>query len=205
METFVRRVSAFLAVISALAIVAMMVAIAADVFVRNFSGASLPGMIEIAETSLVIAVLFGLAWAGVQGEHVAVTLLTDRLSPRLNKIVGIFVWSLTTVFMGWLFYANLMRAISSTAMLEERFGILRWPIYPMRWIIVIGFFALLLVAIVNLMRSLRGEPAMGRASEADAAITENLQLQEASDELSALASHSTGQPGIDADEKGLQK
>lgn len=190
MEHALRKVSAGFAVVSALAIVAMMIAIAADVFVRNFSGASLPGMIEIAETSLVVTVFFGLAWAAVQGDHVAVTLLTDRFNPRWTMINGVLVWSITTAFLAWITYASARRALASTEMLEERFGIIRWPIYPMRWVIVAGFALLLLVAIANVIRTIRRQPPMGRASELEAAVTEQVEILN--------KDHAVEHPGADA-------
>src|SRR5699024_12725445 len=105
MAKLIRVLARVLAVLSAVAIVAMVMAIAIDVFVRNITGASLPGMIEIAETSMVTAVAFGLAWAGVNGEHVAVTLLTVRFNATWSQIINVFVWSLATFYTSWLSYA----------------------------------------------------------------------------------------------------
>lgn len=169
-ETLIRGVSRFLAILAAVSIVAMVLAIAADVIVRNATGASLPGMIEVAETSLVVSVFFGLAWAAVNGEHVAVTLLTDRFNEAWIRIVNIFVWALSSAFVAWLLYASTLRAIDSTQMLEERFGIVRWPMYPMRWVLVVGLVALLLVTVLNLLRSLVGHAPMGPASDVEATL-----------------------------------
>src|SRR5690625_7600923 len=69
MEKLIRGIARTLAVLSAAAIVVMVIAITIDVFVRNTTGASLGGMIEIAETAMVTAVAFGLAWAGVRSEE----------------------------------------------------------------------------------------------------------------------------------------
>lgn len=173
MERFIRALSGFLAVLSSVAIVIMVVAIASDVIVRNSTGASLPGMVEVAETSLVASVFFGLAWAGVQGEHVAVTLVTDRFSQSWARVTNIFVWTITSAFVAWLLYASTARAIDSTRMLEERFGIVRWPMYPMRWVLVIGFTALLLVTLTNLARTLAGHAPMGRTSELGAVLEQD--------------------------------
>ena len=168
-DTLIRGFSRLLAIVAAASIVAMVLAIAADVLVRNATGASLPGMIEVAETSLVVSVFFGLAWAAANGEHVAVTLLTDRFSAAWMRIVNIFVWTLSSAFLAWLLYASTVRAVDSTRMLEERFGIVRWPMYPMRWVLVVGLVALLLVAILNVLRSALGGNPMGTAGQAEAA------------------------------------
>src|SRR5690625_2421066 len=128
-ETLIRGLSRLLAILAAVSIVAMVLAIAADVLVRNATGASLPGMIEVAETSLVVSVFFGLAWAAANGEHVAVTLLADRFNQATMRFVNVFVWALSSTFVAWLLYASTLRAVDSTQMLEERFGIVRWPMY----------------------------------------------------------------------------
>src|SRR5699024_7000928 len=172
MEKLIRGLARVLAVLSAVAIVAMVIAIAIDVFVRNITGASLPGMVEIAETSMVTAVAFGLAWAGVNGEHVAVTLLTDRFNATWAKIINVFIWALTTCYTAWLSYANILNSIQSTKAGEIRFGLVQWPMYPMRWVLTIGFISLLLVSLVNLYRSLTRREPMGFADEVEAALAD---------------------------------
>lgn len=172
MEKLIRGIARTLAVLSAAAIVVMVIAITIDVFVRNTTGASLGGMIEIAETAMVTAVAFGLAWAGVNGEHVAVTLLTDRFGPRLAKATNIFVWILTAFYTGWLSYANILNSIEATQFGEIRFGLVQWPMYPMRWVLTTGFISLFLVALVNVYRSVTGKGPMGFADEVEAALAD---------------------------------
>ena len=167
MERFVIAVSRFMAVLSALSIVVLMLAIAADVLMRFISKASLPGMLELAESSLVVAVFFGLGWAAVKGEHVAVTLITDRLGIKANAVISIVVWGLSSLFLGWMFYATTAKALDATRNLEERFGLVRWPLYPLRWVIAVGIAVFLLVALLNFVRSLRGRPIFGDEAEAE--------------------------------------
>jgi len=172
MEKLIRGMARTLAVLSAASIVVMVIAISIDVFVRNATGGSLAGMIEIAETAMVTSVAFGLAWAGVNGEHVAVTLLTDRFGPRLTRAVHIFVWILTAFYTAWLSYANILHSIDATQLGEVRFGLVQWPMYPMRWVLTLGFISLFLVALVNIYRSIRGVGPMGFADELEAALAD---------------------------------
>ena len=172
MEKLIRGIARTLAVLSAVAIVVMVIAIAIDVFVRNITGASLPGMIEIAETAMVTAVAFGLAWAGVNREHVAVTLLTDRFGPRLAKITNIFIWLVVAVYTAWLSYANVIRSMDSLTSNETRFGLVQWPMYPMRWILTLGLISLFIVALVNLAHTLKGREPMGFTDEVETALAE---------------------------------
>lgn len=172
MEKLIRGMGRLLAVLSAVAIVVMVIAIAVDVFVRNATGASLPGMIEIAETSMVTAVAFGLAWAGVNGEHVAVTLLTDRFNPTWARATNIFIWALVAFYTAWLSYANILNSVQATQAGEIRFGLVQWPMYPMRWILTLGFISLLLVALANLYRCLTHKEPMGFSDELEAVLAE---------------------------------
>ncbi|NWN88031.1 MAG: TRAP transporter small permease [Micrococcaceae bacterium] len=172
MEKLIRGMARVLAVLSAVAIVVMVIAIAIDVFVRNATGASLPGMIEIAETSMVTAVAFGLAWAGVNGEHVSVTLLTDRFNATWTKVINVFVWALVAFYTAWLSYSNILNSVQSTQAGEIRFGLVQWPMYPMRWVLTLGFISLLLVALINLYRSITSKGPMGYADEVEAALAD---------------------------------
>lgn len=167
MERLVVAVSRVLGILSALSIVVVMLAIAADVTMRFISKSSFPGMLELAESSLVVAVFFGLGWAAVNGEHVAVTLLTDRMGARPNAVINIIVWAVSSAFLGWMLYATVHRALDATAKLEERFGLVRWPLYPFRWVIALGVAVFLLVALLNLMRAVRGRPVLGDEDAGD--------------------------------------
>jgi len=167
MERLTFRLSLALAIISAMSIVTLMLAITVDVIFRFVSRSSVPGLIELAESSLIVAVFFGLAWAGLKGEHVAVTLLSDRLGPSTNRVLDLVVWTLVSLFLTWMLYATTIRAISSTQASEERFGLVRWPLYPLRWVIVIGLAAFLVVAVTNLVRVLEGKRPLGSGNESD--------------------------------------
>lgn len=165
MQRAIIGLSRVFAIISALSVVVLMLSITADVVVRTITQASLPGMIELAESCLVVAVFFGLALAGVRGEHVAVTLLADRLSATWNKAFNLVVWIVSTIFLAWMLFATIERAIDATEQGEERFGLVQWPLWPLRWIIVVGFAALLLVAIVNMVRTITRRDPLGAGSE----------------------------------------
>lgn len=161
MERALMFMSRVLGIIAALAIVVLMLATVTDVTVRWITKSSVPGMMELAESSLVISVFFGLAWTAMQGGHVSVSLLTDRLGERSGRIVAVLMWATSVALLGWFTYATYMRAVQSTQMNEIRFGLVQWPMYPLRWVITIGFFCWLIVAIVNLVRVIAGKPAYG--------------------------------------------
>ena len=160
-----RRLSAGLGVLAATALVVLMLATVVDVLVRWISRASVPGMIEVAETALVASVFLGLAWTSMQGGHVAVTIVTDRLRPTLARIVSTLIWLLNAGMLAWMSWACVLRAVQSTSLNETRFGLVQWPVWPLRWIIAIGLILWTVVALVNLVRVLGGRTAYGEDTE----------------------------------------
>jgi TRAP-type transport system small permease protein len=169
MENVVNRMSAALAVIATMSTVVLMFAITADVIVRNVTSASIPGVLELSETALVFAIFFGLAYTGATGGHIAVNLLTSRLPEKTARAMQAISWLLVCILLMWLIYATGTRAIDSFSISETRMGLVNWPVWPSRWVIVTGFCAMLLVSAVNTVRVVTGKDIMGE-SELDSAI-----------------------------------
>lgn len=179
MEKLIVRISQVMGTLAALAIVVLMVAIVIDVVFRYTTGASVPAMVELAESSLIAAVFLGLAWGGVTGSHVAVTLVADRLSPAANRVLAIIVWGASSFFLAWMTYATTLRAISATQRREIRMGLVQWPMWPLRWVIVIGVAMLCLVCVANTVRALRSReilPAGSAGEEEDVAAPVELRI-----------------------------
>lgn len=160
-DRVLRVITASFGVLAAGALVVLMFATVVDVVVRWISRASVPGMLEVAETALVVAAFFGVAWTSVQGGHVAVSIVTDRLAPAAARVVDIAVWVLSAGLLGWMAWANIARASLSTSLKETRFGLVQWPVWPMRWVIAIGLTLWLIVAVANVIRTVRGRLPYG--------------------------------------------
>lgn len=164
---FLPRASAVLGIVAAAALMVLMMATVVDVTVRWVSRSSVPGMIEIAESALVISAFLGLAWTSVQGGHVAVSLVTDRLRPRAAHAVSIILWTLNTALLSWMSYATFTRAQLSTSLSETRFGLVQWPVWPLRWVIFIGLIMWAMICLNNLLRVLSGQAAFGEELKAN--------------------------------------
>lgn len=164
-DRYLRRQSAALGLLAASALLALMLATVADVAVRFISRSSLPGMLEVAESALVVSVFLGLAWTSMQGSHVAVSIVTDRLRPGVARAVSLAVWLLNAGLLAWMTYASASRALQATALHESRFGIVQWPIWPLRWVIAIGLALWLVVAIANVVHVIGGRTVHGDESD----------------------------------------
>lgn len=165
MEKAVQRIASVFGVLATLATLVMMVSIAFDVVFRLLYDRSMPGVLEISETSLVTAVFLGLAYTGSTNSLISVDLLTERLPAHVARWVIAVAWILSTVFLAWMLAATTARALAATAEGEVRMGLVSWPLWPSRWIIVIGLAAMLLVALVNVWRTtVRGVEVLGAHS-----------------------------------------
>lgn len=161
MDKLAESISVPLGILASVSTIVMMLGISAEVAYRNIQGRSIPGVLELSESALVATVFFGLAYAGTSGSHIAVDLLVTRLPRQVAKWTMVTAWALSVAVLGWLTYASLERALDSVSRGEARMGLVSWPLWPARWVIVVGFAAFLLVALTNLVRLLRGRQAMG--------------------------------------------
>lgn len=160
-----RRTASVIAVplgaLASLSTIAIMIAITVDVVVRNFGGHSVPGLLEMSESALVATVFLGLAYAGATNSHVAVDLLTEAL-PRLvsRTLIGI-AWVLSVIISVWFVVATFERAVESTESDELRQGLVDWPVWPARWLIVVGLVAFLVIAVINIVLLISGKSLLG--------------------------------------------
>lgn len=159
----IRFLSNAFGIVATAAVVVIMLSTVAGLAGRNITGGSVPYLLEISETGLVIAVFFGLSWSAINGGHVAVTLVADRLGERTQQILSVSSWVLALAMSCWLFYGSAERALSATSRGEIRMGIVEWPIYPVRWAIAIGFGMLILACLVNIYESFKGNRVLTQA------------------------------------------
>lgn len=160
-----RRVASVITVplgaLASLSTIAIMIAITVDVVVRNLGGRSVPGLLEMSESALVATVFLGLAYAGATNAHVAVDLLTAAIRPAIARLLIGISWVVAVAVSTWFVIATFQRAVQSTTTNELRQGLVDWPVWPARWLIVIGFAAFLLVAVINVVLIVRGQPLLG--------------------------------------------
>lgn len=159
------RLSAPLGALASLATLIVMIAIVADVIFRNVTGRSVPGLLELSESGLVAAVFLGLAYAGMTDSHVSVDLLTSHINQTVARILITAMWLASVVITAWFLISAVERAIQSVERNETRTGLINWPLWPSRWIIVIGFAAFLIVAIINVVLLLMRQPVLGKGHE----------------------------------------
>lgn len=161
----VEKMASPLGALSSVSTIIMMLAITVDVIARNIGGEPIPGLLELSETALVATVFLGISYAGATNAHVSVDLLTSKMPVRPARYISGLMWLLGSGMVVWFIIATAERAIHSTEMDEVTLGLLVWPVWPTRWLIVLGYLAFLIVALANAYLSFRNEPLLGEEED----------------------------------------
>jgi TRAP-type mannitol/chloroaromatic compound transport system permease small subunit len=163
----------------ALAIFISMLASAADALGGRLLNRPVPGAVEGA-TNLMAVIVFGsLAYVQRQRGHVRVELLYSNAGPRIRALLDVFNDLVVITFFGLLAWQAWDFAMSSYRIGEAASGIVRFPLYPAKFVIFGGSILLILQMTVDLAGhvtdAIRGEepdggddPVGGLAGDADA-------------------------------------
>lgn len=160
LDALSRRISGVTAIIASLCTFALAIAITTDVVSRMVTGRSLPGLVEVSETLLVMLVFLGMAFASYTGGQIAVDLVTGALPRRISAWVRSVGDVITLVILVWLVSATYTRAIDSFLGGEFKFGLVHWPLWPARTSIVIGLLICIPIYVLITWRDI--SEALGR-------------------------------------------
>ena len=123
----IERIMLEFAVVSTLALA---LAIAANVVGRQFFGLAVPDIVIIVRELMIPTIVFPLAAATAARAHIAVTFITDRMSPRTRGRLIVMGWFVALLAMLPLLYAswrNLSGSWTSSEFYDGLLGIPRWP------------------------------------------------------------------------------
>jgi TRAP-type C4-dicarboxylate transport system permease small subunit len=155
-ERVVARISA---AVGSVVLMAMMLQITVDVFMRNFIGAGFPATPDIVSRYYMVAVSFlPLAMTQVADRHIEATIFTDKLSGgarwavlTLGSVIGIAAFAL----LAWGTGAEALKQTARRAYVEA--GTIHFPTWPSYWIVPVSAGLMLLVLVLRLVRLARGE------------------------------------------------
>ncbi len=135
-----------------------------DVGGRALLNRPLQDTVEISSWLLVGIVFLSLSHAEDTRTHIRVELLESRLSPRKRTICDVIVFLLGTLFFGLLAWYGALTAVESTILREATFGGTNIPLYPARWIIVLGASVFSLQLLGKMLKSLRASFGKGNST-----------------------------------------
>ncbi|MDO5370926.1 TRAP transporter small permease [Paracoccus sp. (in: a-proteobacteria)] len=131
----IERIMLEFAVVSTLALA---LAITANVLGRQFFGLAVPDIVIIVRELMIPTIVFPLAAATAARAHIAVTFVTDRMSPRTRGRLIIFGWFVALLAMLPLLYASWRNLSGSWASGEFYDGLLGIPRWPMKLAFLLG-------------------------------------------------------------------
>jgi TRAP-type C4-dicarboxylate transport system permease small subunit len=109
----------------------------ADV-VGTYLGHPVPGAYELTESSMVLVVFGGLTYAQIKRKHIRVELIYLRMGPRAQSTMDIFADISALIFFGLMAWQGWNEAIYSININEATSGLIRFPLYPARILLVVG-------------------------------------------------------------------
>lgn len=118
-----------------------------DVLGTQFAGWPIPGAKELTESTMVLIVFGALAYAQIRRSHIRVELVYTHVNPRTRAIMDVITVLAALVFFSLLFWQGVGEAIQSWRIQEADVGLIRFPLYPARTVLVLGT-ALLIVQLV---------------------------------------------------------
>lgn len=156
LERFVARISA---IVGSVVLIAMMLQITIDVFMRNLLGAGFPATADIVSRYYMVAVSFlPLAMTQVADRHIEATIFTDRLRGGARRaVLGLGAAIATAVFalLAWGTGAEALKQTARRAYVEA--GTIHFPTWPSYWILPVSASLMLVVLVIRLIRLARNQ------------------------------------------------
>src|SRR3989304_7074502 len=130
----IQAVNRFIAGVSGVFLIPLMIITAVDVVGRDVFNHPIPGTVELSQYMLAVFILLGFAYAHQVKAHVAVSIITSRLSQNAQ-----FILNLITTLIG-LFIFSILAWQGLVVGVEERTvsDMLRIPQYPFRILVPVA-------------------------------------------------------------------
>jgi TRAP-type transport system small permease protein len=150
---WVDRLSLALATVSGLVCLFMAILVALDVAGRTVLNLPITGTLEYVTYWLMPLMTFlALGAAQLRGEHLRVTLNTDNLATGARRITDGASFGFCAVVAGVLIYYAGLGAMESTQINQAALGLAVVPIWPAKWVMVLGLAVLLVQTVATVYR-----------------------------------------------------
>lgn len=118
------------------------------------------GAQEVTESTMVLIVFGGLTYAQIRRRHIRVELFYLRAGPQLRSAMDIVAAAAAIVYFGLMIWQAWNEAMYSWQIKEATFGLIRFPLYPARFLLVAGTALMLVQLLLDLVRDIRhfGDP-----------------------------------------------
>jgi TRAP-type C4-dicarboxylate transport system permease small subunit len=153
-ESIVEKTSQVLNTIAGYGIVVTMVLIVLNVILRSLFNIPIKGVYEISGYLTAIVVAFTLAQCALEGAHIAVEILMDKLDSKIQLVINT-IWS--SIMIVFLFFIGIQVFSNGITVMKsgEVSPTAQIPFYPFIFLVSIGFFVLCFAEIHKTVKGVR--------------------------------------------------
>lgn len=159
MKTLVEKLAVFSVAVGSIGLLLSMLLSVADV-VGTQMGHPVAGALEFTESTMVLVVFGGMTWAQIRRSHIRVELVYMQVGKRVRSAMDIVTSLAGIVFFGLLVWQGGVEAVYAWEIGESTSGLVSFPVWPARWILVLGSGLMILQLLIDLWYDLThfGEP-----------------------------------------------
>ena len=143
-----------LGVVAGLLTIGLIIAIVPDIVARNVFNVAIYGMSELSVVALVAMVFLGLPAAQAQKENYRVLIVDNLVGEKAIRYLSMFRGAACVIIAVAFAYYSIVGAIDSVMRNEATFSVVRFPVWPSRIIIAIGFTLLAIQFVIDFVRIL---------------------------------------------------
>lgn len=123
----------------------------ADVVGTQIFSYPVPGARELTESTMVLIVFGALTYAQIKRAHIRVEIFYLRAGARGKAVMDIAADIAAILFFSLLVWQAYLEALFSLQINEATVGLIRFPLYPARFILVAGVSLLILRLVLDLI------------------------------------------------------
>lgn len=154
----IERLSQAAAVIGAIAALLLALNVIIDVTLRYLFRMTLPGTLDLVMFWwMPISAVLPQALTELSGEHIRVSLLTERLRGIHKRIIDSFGAIVALIIVGSLVYYTAITAVNKMEVDESALGAPWIPVWPVRMFVVLGLVIFLLQICASVYRAVTGQ------------------------------------------------
>jgi TRAP-type C4-dicarboxylate transport system permease small subunit len=133
----------------------MVITIVLDALTRYLFNTSLGWPFEITEFLMLPVVFLPVGYVLVQERHLAMEILFDHFSSRTQAVLKVFIQVVSIVWFSVLFIVGWEATWDALVMRLTSASVHRFPLFPVRLVIPVGTFVMLLVLVTKLFQNIK--------------------------------------------------
>ncbi|HHU76243.1 MAG TPA: TRAP transporter small permease [Firmicutes bacterium] len=154
-ENAIKKLSWLMNKVGAYVLLLLMILTAVDVTGRFFFSKPFRGTFELTELALVLIVLFALGHALLEGRHISIDTVVNRLSAGSRAKVETFVYFVSAIVFALVVW-EMCRHANNLKVAGAVTGVLSLPIYVFVLLGALGALVFMLLFLLYFLKSLKG-------------------------------------------------